>query len=193
MKADIVTYTGKAFNIFKPDPKLICIEDIAHALSNICRYNGHTRNFYSVAEHCVRASYLTVGKPLINLLHDSAEAYVGDMVSPHKRNMFYFNPYPVKNPIGLTLFAETEMRILDIIGVALGVDNLFERTEHQDVHKADMIMFVTEIRDLMPEYIAFEPWDGGIIADAKRIEGWEPKYAEHEYLRRYKELSHEPK
>ncbi len=49
----IQTYTGICFNPFLPDPKDITLEDIAHALSMMCRYNGHTKEFYSVAEHCV--------------------------------------------------------------------------------------------------------------------------------------------
>jgi hypothetical protein len=52
----IQTYTGKAFEPLNPDASLICIEDIAHALSNICRYTGHVRQFYSVAQHSVLVS-----------------------------------------------------------------------------------------------------------------------------------------
>ena len=53
MKAEIVTYTGKLFDIFDPKPELVCIEDIAHSLANQCRYTGHTKVFYSVAQHSV--------------------------------------------------------------------------------------------------------------------------------------------
>ena len=49
----IQTYTGKKFDIDNLDPSMVCLEDIAHALSMLCRYNGHSEVFYSVAEHCV--------------------------------------------------------------------------------------------------------------------------------------------
>ncbi len=49
----IQTFTGKKFFPLTPDPELICIEDIAHSLSMQCRYNGHSKQFYSVAQHSV--------------------------------------------------------------------------------------------------------------------------------------------
>ena len=49
----ITTFTGKHFYPMSPDPMAICIEDIAHALSLICRGNGHVHKFWSVAEHCI--------------------------------------------------------------------------------------------------------------------------------------------
>jgi hypothetical protein len=54
----IQTFTGKQFNFADPQPDQICIEDIAHALANICRFNGHIKTHYSVAAHSVIASYL---------------------------------------------------------------------------------------------------------------------------------------
>lgn len=88
----IGTYTGKQFWPLDPHPEDICIEDIAHALSNICRFNGHTKRFYSVAEHSLNvANYLSKVKdssiPLIlhGLLHDAAEAYACDIPRPLKR------------------------------------------------------------------------------------------------------------
>lgn len=81
----ITTFTGKLVNLFKPDPKLICLEDIAHGLANTCRWNGHTKTFYSVAEHAVRVSRLVPkGKRLTAIFHDAEEAYWGDIVSPLK-------------------------------------------------------------------------------------------------------------
>ena len=89
----IQTYTGKAFYFMEPEPDMICIEDIAHALSQLCRFGGHTRSFYSVAEHsilCV-AHAATQGADrkaqLWALLHDAAEAYIVDMPRPIKRKL----------------------------------------------------------------------------------------------------------
>ena len=49
----ITTYTGQHFEPTNPDPELIRIEDIAHALSMICRGNGHVKTFWSVGQHCI--------------------------------------------------------------------------------------------------------------------------------------------
>jgi hypothetical protein len=87
------TYTGGAFWPLDPRPDEIKIEDIAHALSMICRFNGHCRRFYSVAEHScrvaefVRQRHRPCAREIFRqaLLHDAAEAYLGDVVRPIKR------------------------------------------------------------------------------------------------------------
>lgn len=86
----ITTISGLHIDLLDPDPDNIIIEDIAFALSNICRFVGHTKYFYSVAEHSVMAaqycSYDTENpeKVLNTLLHDATEAYLGDVSSPLK-------------------------------------------------------------------------------------------------------------
>lgn len=81
----IMTHTGKKFRPFSPRIEDIDIEDIAHALSNLCRFNGHTSKFYSVAEHSILVSELCPDElKLKGLLHDAAEAYLGDVPSPLK-------------------------------------------------------------------------------------------------------------
>lgn len=81
----VQTYTGRRFFPLDPDKNEICIEDIANALGKICRYNGHTSKFYSVAEHSVYVSQNVSEKNAMwGLLHDAAEAYLGDVVSPIK-------------------------------------------------------------------------------------------------------------
>ena len=85
------TYTGRKFWPLDPREEDIDPADIAHALSLICRFGGHARRFYSVAEHCVLLSYAVAPEhALWALLHDAAEAYVGDMVRPLKRSMPWF-------------------------------------------------------------------------------------------------------
>jgi 5'-deoxynucleotidase YfbR-like HD superfamily hydrolase len=82
------TVTGKLFSFLDPDPDEICLEDIAHGLSNLCRFNGQTRAYYSVAQHSVIVSqWCNRADALWGLLHDAAEAYLGDVVSPIKRNL----------------------------------------------------------------------------------------------------------
>lgn len=73
--------------VFYECPSGLGIGDIAGALSNICRFNGHTDKFYSVAAHSMLVADKVPGGPetkLIALLHDAAEAFVGDMPSPLK-------------------------------------------------------------------------------------------------------------
>lgn len=85
------TYTGKQFYPLDPRPEDINIVDIAHALTNICRYGGHAKHHYSVAQHSVYVSWLVEKREPKHafwaLMHDAAEAYVGDMVRPLKETM----------------------------------------------------------------------------------------------------------
>jgi hypothetical protein len=83
--AFVQTYTGKPFYPLQPRVEDICLEDIAHALSLLCRFGGHVERFYSVAEHCVLLSYAVDPEHARwALLHDATEAYVGDVVWPLK-------------------------------------------------------------------------------------------------------------
>lgn len=81
----ILTYTGVAFYPLSPSPDEVDIRDIAHALSMLCRYAGHARRFYSVAEHSLLiAENARPRLKLMALLHDAAEAYVCDIPRPLK-------------------------------------------------------------------------------------------------------------
>jgi hypothetical protein len=85
----IQTYTGRKFDFDLPDAELakqIDIEDIAHALSNICRFTGHCATFYSVAQHsCLVSSLADDRLKLAALLHDASEAYLTDLATPIKQ------------------------------------------------------------------------------------------------------------
>ena len=86
----IVTYTGKVFPYDHITPDCIDIRDIAHALSHLCRFTGHTNMFYSVAQHSLLVAEKMQGgaaEKLAGLLHDAAEAYTNDLASPLKRYM----------------------------------------------------------------------------------------------------------
>lgn len=90
--ATIQTYTGEMFDMFLVDRAKINVEDIAHALSMLCRYGGHSHEFYSVAEHSVLMSryFEALGDNDLAraaLLHDATEAYMGDLVRPIKLQM----------------------------------------------------------------------------------------------------------
>ncbi len=82
------TYTGRQFWPLDPRPEDIDIHDIAHALANLCRYNGHCTRFYSVAEHSVIvAGRASPENKIAALLHDAAEAYLCDLPRPVKRSV----------------------------------------------------------------------------------------------------------
>ena len=85
-KGDFIqTFTGRMFWPIDPQPDEVDIEDIAHALSNVCRFCGHTREFYSVAQHSVLVSEIVPAAfALEGLLHDATEAYISDVARPVK-------------------------------------------------------------------------------------------------------------
>ena len=180
MNAKIVTYTGKVFDLLDPQPEMVCIEDIAHSLAYQCRYTGHPREFYSVAQHCVLMAEADLpGDPLVRLLHDAAEAYIGDIARPWKQLLFIdiaqrtlFRHFPVK---------EWEARIQKVIGLALGVDLSYSA----EVKAADNRMMATEIRDLMPKSDAY-----GVDAEPfeQIIRPRRPEWVEQAFLAEYEHL-----
>ena len=86
MEPTILTLQGKLFDYRAPEQHTFCIDEIAHALSNLCRFTGHTRSFYSVAQHSVLVCDLAPPEHKLEaLLHDAHEAYVGDVNSPLKQ------------------------------------------------------------------------------------------------------------
>lgn len=84
----ISTYSGIRFNVIEPVVDDISIFDIAHALAHQCRYGGHCKRFYSVAEHCIHvAKFAPENLKLEALLHDGSEAYLLDIPRPIKKAM----------------------------------------------------------------------------------------------------------
>ena len=82
------TYTGKKFYPYDPRPEQICIEDIAHGLSMLCRFAGQCRFFFSVAEHSIAVAHLLPANlKLFGLLHDASEAYLADLPRPVKAGL----------------------------------------------------------------------------------------------------------
>lgn len=94
-----VTFSGNRYHFLDPDPKEVTILDIAHALSLQCRYAGHSPRFYSVAEHSVLVSRaVPTEHALVGLLHDAAEAYVGDLIRPCKMTLRAMKGAEVRAP-----------------------------------------------------------------------------------------------
>lgn len=147
------TFTGRKFWPLDPRPDGVSIRDIAHALANICRFGGHVRKFYSVAQHSLMVSRLCPRYPLEGLLHDATEAYIGDMVRPLK--IFMPDYQKCEALIGRA--------IADRFGIA-------DRAYHVEVKHADNLALVTERRDIMvpsghkwaPELEAMSPLPGRI-------------------------------
>lgn len=89
----ILTYTKKEFYPLEPQIEDIDVEDIAHALSLLCRANGHFKHFYSVGLHCLNCAYEAKARGYSNnvilgcLLHDGSEAYLADITRPVKKHL----------------------------------------------------------------------------------------------------------
>ena len=90
---EIITYTGICFAPLSPQEDKIRIMDIAHALSLLCRANGHFKRFFSVAQHCINCAGEAAARgyskkvQLACLLHDASEAYISDVTRPVKKNL----------------------------------------------------------------------------------------------------------
>lgn len=89
---DIKTFSGEYIDIFSDDiENRIRIDDIAHALSLMCRFGGHIKSFYSVAEHSIWvAKRLPNEHKLAGLLHDASEAYLVDIPTPIKKRFPFY-------------------------------------------------------------------------------------------------------
>lgn len=93
MRNFITTYSKTKFNPIEPNKEGILIEDIAHALSLMCRANGHFSEFYSVGQHSIFCCDEAIERGYSNtvalacLLHDASEAYLADITRPVKRNL----------------------------------------------------------------------------------------------------------
>ncbi len=142
MPGRIRTYTGRLVDPFCLSPEDITIQDIAHALSNLCRFTGHSRTFYSVAQHCVLVSRI-VPPPfkLAGLLHDADEAYLGDIAGPTK-----YRP-------DMAFYREAGHRIQKTIFEKFGAD----AGDYTEIKKADTELYEHEKVRLMRPDVA-EPY-----------------------------------
>lgn len=181
---------GERFDIIDPQPEMFDIEHVAHALSMINRYSGHTIRPYSVCEHSVHVAkvvQLLGGTPLEQLeglMHDRAEAYIGDITSPLKR---WLGDSVVR----------VEERIEEVSAPVFGVGY----PTSEIVRRADRIMLWNERRDLLavpkfewrfggeegPGIYLAEPWGSWSF--------WKNRFlSTYAYLRRQAKLeeSHDP-
>jgi uncharacterized protein len=157
----IQTFSGLAMYPLDPRFEEICLEDIAQALGNMCRFTGHTRRFYSVAEHSLWVSHIAVplkwsqseshkyeheqfrSIQLAGLLHDASEAYLSDIARP------------VKVQPEFASYRRVESKLQQMIYAKFGL----EPEMPELVRRADEIMLAIEARDLMsPLRPAWEKW-----------------------------------
>lgn len=134
MNPSIQLASGRYFDYTNFGSKDIDIRDIAHALSKLCRYTGHCKTFYSVAQHSVHVSNIVPPKfALEGLLHDASEAYCGDVNRPLK--------------LLLPEYRAIEAAVDRAVRTRYGLPEV----ESPEVKEADNILLVTESRDLMPK------------------------------------------
>lgn len=172
LTGSIATFSGGRFWPLDPKPEDVVLEDIAHALSNKCRYTGHTSRFYSVAEHSVRIAqrlkYLSVDadpetqarQVLAGLFHDANEAYLPDVSSPVKAQ--------------LPWWADIEQAVQDCVWLKFGLEPSKDDmvwVKHEDV----------EIR-AAEKHALFREFAGSRPLTCYTIECWKPATAKRKFL-----------
>lgn len=168
----IQTRSGANFPVSACDSITFDIEDIAHALSNICRFTGHTREFYSVAQHSVLCAEFIQDRSFAfeALMHDAHEAYIGDVSAPLKSL--------------LPDFKAIERRIESAMRLQFGLP----LTMSKQVREVDMMMLVTERRDMLgrneTRWPAEDIWSPFFF----KIKPWAPAEARSRFLHAFQEL-----
>ncbi len=171
MSPTILTCSGNLFNFAYPEASVFTIKDIAHALSHICRFTGHTNRFYSVAQHSVAVSYLVPpALALQGLLHDAAEAFIGDVAKPLKQL--------------LPDYAVIEQRVEAEVFSRFGLDADLS----PEVKAADYLQLRIEMRDLMAALRGYMPPGSIDLAGYAVINPLSVNDARHLFLRRFKQL-----
>lgn len=157
----IKTYTGKWVDPFMLRPEDVDLIDIAHALSLVCRYTGHCREFYSVAQHSVIVSCLVDEKnALAALLHDASEAYIADIAKPVKPR--------------IEGYQALEDSIMGVVFQSFGIKSC----DWDDIRGADRMTALAEWDALMED-----TYEG---VTEIHVKPWTPEQAERTFLQRYK-------
>ncbi len=152
----IETYSGVQFYPLDPRPEDVRLADIAHSLAMTCRFNGHAKFHYSVAQHSLFVADL-LPEPLriYGLLHDAHEAYTGDMTRPVKRSLAVgaYDAYS-------EMVARCERVVLDAFGLPL-----LSSEDGDLVVEADNRMLATERRDVMRSKLEWLNLDAEPLGD----------------------------
>ena len=140
----IRTSSGVKFYPLNPDPQGILIEDIAHALSLLCRGNGHVKVFFSVGQHCIHCAKEAEQRGystrliLACLLHDASEAYLSDITRPVKQHLQDYCRY--------------EEHLLEVIYKKF-LGSPLSQEEQKLVKIIDDDMLYYDLRDLLNEFV----------------------------------------
>src|SRR3954454_14539943 len=172
------TVSGRFVNPFEPDPEQLDIADIARALANVCRFGGHCRSFYSVAQHSVIVSELVeqrggdVEDVFAALMHDASEAYLGDM------------PHPIKHRSALgAAFKEAEAHLEQVIAERFQI-----KPGVPEIKRADRALLATERRAFSGENWHWPELDGVEPLDLE-LTAWPPRGAAKAFIARSEALS----
>lgn len=137
--------SGRRLDLLDPSPLDIEIEDIAHGLARVARWNGQTKgaNAFSVAQHCVLVEAIFNHKrkgaakqdQLACLLHDAAEYVIGDMISPFKA------------ALGGD-YKTIEKRLMAAVHLRFGLPEKLDATLADEIKQADQIAAYLEATQL---------------------------------------------
>lgn len=174
MADGIALLSGALFNYNKPEESDVTIEDIASALSNVCRFSGHLPRFYSVAQHLVNASRIVPTEHAFTaLMHDTAEAFTNDLPTPLK--------------FALPIFKELEVKIESAMANRFG----FQFPYSDEVKLADTQMLLLEknyVKGDTNEWEYYRDVEFDHLKDLVDLDSWQPRRAKREFLERYNEL-----
>lgn len=179
MSTWIQTASGGRFDLAAPRAADVRMGDVAHALSNLCRFGGHVRRFYSVAQHSVLVWRVLEHHDLevqrAALLHDAAEAYVGDVVSPLKRRLEGYRP--LEDLVLRVIFESAGVPFpgADVWALVRGADLRALMTERRDLLPAPPVPWVEDERGAAPWPEPIDPLPpidaGSEFGDAARALG----------------------
>jgi uncharacterized protein len=167
----IQVYSGHPFWPLDPRASEVDIRDIAHALANQCRFSGHVRRFYSVAQHSFHVSLACESKDALwGLLHDAAEAYTLDM------------PRPLKQHSAFAPYLEVEALIMRSVCERFGLPPEMPPS----VKQADDALLAAEVHSLMtPCEDIWGKWISTVMPWSGTIEPMDPDRAKVAFLERF--------
>ena len=170
LKSQILLQSGNYFDFLNPEKCKFTIEDVAHGLSNLCRFVGQCSEFYSVAEHCYHCSMIINQDYAYDaLLHDAIEAFTGDLNKPLKTLL----------PAYQDIEEHLERVVLKRLKLSFPLP--------ASVKEADIEMLATEQRLVMNNS---DDWhfSYGKLPREMKIHFWSPKQAKRKFLERYHQL-----